>query len=114
MRWSVWHCRRLSGRVDPATGVQAKAYKADVSEEGQVKAMFAAFVAHFGTVDILVANAGLQRDCAFSTMTMAQWQTVLGVNLTGQFLRARAKLSRNSYIAAWSPKSAARRARSSA
>jgi len=51
--------------------------------------MFAAFVAHFGTVDILVANAGLQRDCAFSTMTMAQWQTVLGVNLTGQFLRAR-------------------------
>lgn len=72
-----------------ATGVQAKAYKADVSDEGQVQAMFAAVVAHFGTVDILVANAGLQRDCAFSTMTMAQWQTVLGVNLTGQFLCAR-------------------------
>jgi glucose 1-dehydrogenase len=72
-----------------ATGVKAKAYKADVSDEGQVQAMFAQVVADFGTVDILVANAGLQRDSAFTSMTMAQWQTVLNVNLTGQFLCAR-------------------------
>jgi len=72
-----------------AAGATAKAYKADVSDEAQVQAMFAAVIADFGTVDILVANAGLQRDSAFTEMTMAQWQTVLNVNLTGQFLCAR-------------------------
>ncbi len=70
-------------------GVKAFAYKADVSDEQQVAAMFRAAVAQFGTVDILVANAGLQRDSAFHQMTLAQWNTVIGVNLTGQFLCAR-------------------------
>ena len=70
-------------------GVKAFAYKADVSDEQQVAAMFGAAVAQFGTVDILVANAGLQRDAAFHQMTLAQWNTVIGVNLTGQFLCAR-------------------------
>ena len=73
-----------------ALGVTAKAYKADVGDEAQVDAMFAQIVADMGTVDILIANAGLQRDAAFASMTMAQWQTVLNVNLTGQFLCARA------------------------
>ena len=70
-------------------GVKAFAYKADVSDEQQVAAMFRAAVTQFGTVDILVANAGLQRDSAFHQMTLAQWNTVIGVNLTGQFLCAR-------------------------
>ncbi len=70
-------------------GILAKAYKADVSSEDQVAAMFASVIADFGTVDILVANAGLQRDAAFTQMTLAQWNTVLGINLTGQFLCAR-------------------------
>lgn len=70
-------------------GVKAFAYKADVSDEQQVAAMFRAAVAQFGTIDILVANAGLQRDSAFHQMTLAQWNTVIGVNLTGQFLCAR-------------------------
>ncbi len=70
-------------------GVKAKAYKADVSAEDEVAAMFASVIADFGTVDILVANAGLQRDAEFTAMTLAQWNTVLGVNLTGQFLCAR-------------------------
>jgi glucose 1-dehydrogenase len=43
----------------------------------------------FGTIDILVNNAGLQRDAAFHQMTLAQWDMVIGVNLTGQFLCAR-------------------------
>ncbi|MDE2560658.1 MAG: SDR family oxidoreductase [Sphingomonadales bacterium] len=73
-----------------AAGSRAKAYKADVSDEAQVEAMFASVVADFGTVDICVANAGLQRDSAFTTMTLAQWQKVIDVNLTGQFLCARA------------------------
>jgi glucose 1-dehydrogenase len=71
-------------------GVNAIALKADVSSEDQVAGMFAEAVKQFGTIDILVNNAGLQRDAAFREMTLAQWNTVIGVNLTGQFLCARA------------------------
>ncbi|MFD7098097.1 SDR family oxidoreductase [Streptomyces xanthophaeus] len=70
-------------------GVRAAAYEADVSQEDQVVAMMDRMVQEFGTIDILVANAGLQRDAAFEDMTLAQWQKVLDVNLTGQFLCAR-------------------------
>ncbi|MEW2292755.1 SDR family oxidoreductase [Streptomyces sp. NPDC006743] len=70
-------------------GVRAMAYEADVSQEDQVVAMTERMVAEFGTIDILVANAGLQRDAAFTEMTVSQWQKVLDVNLTGQFLCAR-------------------------
>ncbi|WP_030798524.1 SDR family oxidoreductase [Streptomyces sp. NRRL S-337] len=70
-------------------GVRAAAYEADVSDEEQVVAMTDRMVKEFGTVDILVANAGLQRDASFTDMTLAQWQKVLDVNLTGQFLCAR-------------------------
>jgi glucose 1-dehydrogenase len=51
--------------------------------------MFKKVIHQFGTLDILVNNAGLQRDAAFHAMTLEQWNTVLGVNLTGQFLCAR-------------------------
>jgi glucose 1-dehydrogenase len=71
------------------SGVKAYAHKADVSSEDQVAAMFARMMQEFGTIDILVSNAGLQRDSAFHEMTLAQWNTVLSINLTGQFLCAR-------------------------
>jgi len=64
-------------------------YACDVSKEDQVIKMFSDVVAQFGTVDILVNNAGLQRDARFTEMTLEQWNFVLGVNLTGQFLCAR-------------------------
>jgi glucose 1-dehydrogenase len=70
-------------------GVKALKVKADVSDEAEVAAMFEQTIAAFGTVDILVANAGLQRDSAFKEMTLAEWNKVIGVNLTGQFLCAR-------------------------
>ncbi|MFB6875795.1 SDR family oxidoreductase [Streptomyces sp. NPDC056323] len=70
-------------------GVRAYAHEADVSREDQVVAMFARMVEEFGTVDVLVANAGLQRDAAAAEMTLDQWNKVLDVNLTGQFLCAR-------------------------
>jgi glucose 1-dehydrogenase len=70
-------------------GSKAYAHKADVSSEEQVVLMFARMKQEFGTTDILVANAGLQRDAAFHEMTLAQWNKVLDVNLTGQFLCAR-------------------------
>ena len=70
-------------------GVKAMKVKADVSDEGQVEAMFKQVIEAFGTIDILVANAGLQRDSSFAEMTLAEWTKVIGVNLTGQFLCAR-------------------------
>lgn len=70
-------------------GANAIAIKADVSKEDEVISMFQQAVQHFGTIDILVNNAGLQKDAAFHEMTLAQWQTVIDINLTGQFLCAR-------------------------
>ncbi|MFE7793225.1 SDR family oxidoreductase [Streptomyces sp. NPDC057460] len=70
-------------------GVRAYAHQADVSDEDQVVGMVARMVEEFGTIDILVANAGLQRDAPSVEMTLAQWQKVIDVNLTGQFLCAR-------------------------
>ena len=73
-----------------ALGRKAIVLKADVSKEDEVEAMFAAAIRQFGTLHISVSNAGLQRDSAFLDMTMEEWNTVIGVNLTGQFLCARA------------------------
>jgi glucose 1-dehydrogenase len=61
----------------------------DVGKESEVQKMFADAVAKFGTVDILINNAGLQKDAPFESMTLDQWNFVLSVNLTGQFLCAR-------------------------
>ena len=63
--------------------------KADVSKEAEVQKMFADTISQFGTVDILVNNAGLQKDAPFQDMSLEQWNFVLGVNLTGQFLCSR-------------------------
>jgi glucose 1-dehydrogenase len=71
------------------SGVRAFVHQADVSEEDQVQQMFRCAIAELGTIDILVNNAGLQRDAPFHAMTLAEWSTVIGVNLTGQFLCAR-------------------------
>ena len=70
-------------------GRKALAIHADVSSEADVEAMFAKAIEVFGTLHIVVCNAGVQRDAAFEQMTIEQWNTVIGVNLTGQFLCAR-------------------------
>lgn len=72
-----------------AAGVRAIAIQADVSNEAQVQAMFKQMIAEFGTIDILINNAGLQKDSPFEDMTLDQWNLVINVNLTGQFLCAR-------------------------
>jgi glucose 1-dehydrogenase len=88
----------VAATKDAAEGVLAEiktaggagiTYQCDVSKEAEVQKMFADVVAQFGTVHILINNAGLQRDSPFQEMTLEQWNTVLGVNLTGQFLCAR-------------------------
>jgi glucose 1-dehydrogenase len=71
-------------------GGKAHVIKCDVSKEAEVDAMLAETVATYGTLDIMIANAGWQKDSAFEAMTLAQWQAVMDVNLTGQFLCARA------------------------
>jgi glucose 1-dehydrogenase len=70
-------------------GVRALALRADVANEAEVAAMFDEVATAWGGLDILVNNAGLQRDAAFTEMTLAEWNTVLNVNLTGMFLCAR-------------------------
>jgi glucose 1-dehydrogenase len=61
----------------------------DVSREEDVQRIFRTAIAELGSVDILVNNAGMQRDAPIAEMTLADWNAVLGVNLTGQFLCSR-------------------------
>jgi len=70
-------------------GARAMTIRADISKEAEVQALFAHVVREWGTVDILVNNAGIQQDAAFHELSLAQWQRVIDVNLTGQFLCAR-------------------------
>ena len=70
-------------------GGQAMAIQCDVSSEEDVKRMFAQTIDAWGSIDILVANAGMQWDGPFHEMSLKQWNKVLDVNLTGQFLCAR-------------------------
>jgi glucose 1-dehydrogenase len=70
-------------------GGEALAVKADVSREEEVNELFATTVKAFGTVDILVNNAGIQKDFGITEMSLENWNKVLDVNLTGQFLCSR-------------------------
>ncbi len=63
--------------------------KADVSNEKEVVDMFQLANKRYGTVDILVNNAGLQKDAKFHEMTLEEWNHVININLTGQFLCSR-------------------------
>ncbi len=71
-------------------GTRAYAHQADVAEEKQIEQMFERMFQELGTIDILVANAGIQKDAPLEEMTLDAWNRVLGVNLTGQFLCCRA------------------------
>jgi len=73
-------------------GRQSFMHQADVSNEEQVIEMFEKMKQEFGTCDILVNNAGLQKDAPFDQMSLQDWNTVIGINLTGQFLCAREAL----------------------
>jgi glucose 1-dehydrogenase len=70
-------------------GVRAIAIGADVADEKQTLALFERAREAFGTLHIVVSNAGLQRDAALVDMSLEDWQRVIDVNLTGQFLCAR-------------------------
>jgi glucose 1-dehydrogenase len=72
-----------------ASGAEAIAIQADVANEAEVQEMFAKAIGRLGSIDILVNNAGLQQDAPFTEMTLAKWNKVIAVNLTGMFLCAR-------------------------
>lgn len=82
---------RLARQIN-AQGGRALAIGADVAQEHDVERLFAQSLDAFGTLDILVANSGLQKDAPAVDMSLADWNQVIGVNLTGQFLCARAAL----------------------
>ena len=72
-----------------AAGGDGMIFRADVSNEDDVINMFQATFREYGTVDILINNAGLQKDSVFHEMTLKEWNHVIDINLTGQFLCAR-------------------------
>jgi glucose 1-dehydrogenase len=75
-------------------GGNAVTLKADAAREDEVRTLFDEFIAAFGRVDIVVANAGLQRDAPLPEMSLADWNTVLETNLSGQFLCMREAVRR--------------------
>jgi glucose 1-dehydrogenase len=78
-------------------GGRAVAFESDVSKEDQVRHMFAALVAAFGRLDILVANAGLQRDAAATKMTLVSGALLSTSTSPGSFF-ALARRSNNSSV----------------
>jgi len=87
-RSGEWAAQEVVDTIEKS-GSGAIAHQADVSNEDEVSGMFKGMFEEFGTIDILVNNAGLQQDAPFDEMTLQQWNTVINVNLTGQFLCAR-------------------------
>ncbi|MBI3456385.1 MAG: 3-oxoacyl-ACP reductase FabG [Candidatus Rokubacteria bacterium] len=75
-------------------GGTALAIGADVTRREEVEVMVARAVTEFGRLDILINNAGINRDAMSHKMTEEQWDRVLGVNLKGTFLCAQATLPR--------------------
>jgi len=67
--------------------------KCDVSKEDDVKHLFKNTIDKFGTVDICIANSGIQKDYPLHEMPLSAWQQVIDVNLTGQFLCAKEALN---------------------
>jgi len=63
--------------------------KGDVTKEADVQRIFERFTKTFGRLDILAANAGVQKDAAVTAMTLDEWRAVIDTNLTGAFLCAR-------------------------
>jgi glucose 1-dehydrogenase len=82
------------GATDTAAGIEERGSRAmlcqaDVAVEKDVLAMYDRMFENFGRIDILVANSGIQLNAPIDKMTMDQWQRVIDINLTGQFLCAR-------------------------
>lgn len=69
-----------------ALGVKSLALKLDVSNQENVSEAFKAFKTEFGSLDILINNAGITRDTLLMRMKEEDWDAVLNINLKGSFL----------------------------
>ena len=67
-----------------AAGGRARAFSADVSQEADVVGLLDAVTKTWGSLDIVVANAGAQKDAPVGDMTLEQWNGVIGLDLTGR------------------------------
>ena len=77
-------------KIAEETGVTVKGLTCDVTDGAQVKETFAAIADEFGSVDILINNAGVLRDNLIHKMSEDDWDTVMGVHLKGAYLCAKA------------------------
>jgi len=66
-------------------GVESFAFQANVSEQDEVKAMIKETTSQFGTIDVLVNNAGITRDNLLMRMKQDEWDDVINTNLKGVF-----------------------------
>jgi 3-oxoacyl-[acyl-carrier protein] reductase len=80
-------CREIE-----ALGAQAQAVVADVSQSAEVERLFAAAAEVYGSVDVLVNNAGIARDNLLLRLSEADWDAVLDTNLKAAYLCSRAAL----------------------
>jgi|SRR5699024_5262098 len=60
--------------------------KTNVTDEDDIKHVISETVAHFGSLDIMVANAGIARDGNITDMSYDQWRSTIDINLSGVFL----------------------------
>jgi 3-oxoacyl-[acyl-carrier protein] reductase len=79
-----------SSKTIASAGGRSLALGVDVADEDAVEAAVARVAEEFGRIDILVNNAGVTRDNMLFKMSAADWDTVLGVHLRGNFLMSRA------------------------
>ncbi|MCZ4263059.1 glucose 1-dehydrogenase [Limimaricola sp. G21655-S1] len=84
---------RIVGEIRK-NGGGAEAVQADISTPEGCGTLFESADEQFGGVDILVSNAGIQRDATFTGLSLEDWRQVLDVNLTGQFLCAQEAVRR--------------------
>ena len=67
-------------------GIKAKIYRADVSNFEEVKSMVEKIISDFGSVDILINNAGIiPKNYSITNIPIEEWQKIINVNLTGCF-----------------------------
>jgi 3-oxoacyl-[acyl-carrier protein] reductase len=76
-----------------ASGGTAQAFAIDIASEESIKAGAKAAIAHFGSIEILVNNAGVTKDTLLLRMKRADWDSVIATNLTGTFLLTQALVS---------------------
>jgi len=85
--------RSNAEQIVAEVGSRMLAWSADVRSPEQAVRLVAGTVEHFGSLDIVVNNAGILRDSSVKKMTGTQWQEVLDTNLTGVFNVSQAAIS---------------------